>query len=153
MSSTTSCPSPVPSMSWIEPISTSSGWPGSTMLAVLRYPREVELQSTSPLLARCRPRHGAHLRPDRSAHRLLLPQRLRSTAAPHQVQRSRNRQAAHISHEQLRFASTHDHPAISTALACGTLFQMDQTASEDQGVLRHDRERSEDANLDRGALD
>src|SRR5262249_41067607 len=46
---------------------------------LLRYPREVELQSTSPLLARCRPRHGAHLRPDRSAHRLLLPQRLRST--------------------------------------------------------------------------
>jgi hypothetical protein len=32
MSSTTSCPSPVPSTLWIEPISTSSGWPGSTNL-------------------------------------------------------------------------------------------------------------------------
>jgi uncharacterized protein DUF4372/DDE family transposase len=115
----------------------------------LRYPREVEFQSTSPLLARCRPRHWARLRPDRGAHRFLFPQGLRSTAAPHQVQRSRNRQTAHIPHEQLRIAGTHDHPAVSTALARGTLFQVDQTASQDQGVLRHDRERSEDANLDR----
>jgi uncharacterized protein DUF4372 len=122
---------------------TQRGW------QLLRYPREVQFQSTSPLLARCRPRHGARLRPDRGAHRLLFPQGLRSTAAPHQVQRSRNRQAPHIPHEQLRIAGAHDHPAVSTALACGTLLQVDQTASEDQGFLRYDRERSEDANLDR----
>ena len=46
-------------------------------------------------------------------------------------------------------AGTLDHPAVSTSLARGTLFQVDQTASQDQGVLRHIRERSEDANLNR----
>jgi len=33
--------------------------------------------------------------------------------------------------------------------ACGTVFQMDQTAPTNQGVLWHNRERSKDANLDR----
>src|SRR5258705_236843 len=76
---------------------------------------------------------------------------LRSTkaAAPHQVQRPRNRQAARIPHEQLCIAGTHDRPAVPAALASGTVFQMDQAASTNQGVLRHDRERSEVANLDR----
>src|SRR5262245_425725 len=81
------------------------------------FSRQVELQSTTPLLACRRPSHGARLRPDRGAHRLLLAQGLRSTAASHQVQRSRNRQAARIPDEQLRIAGTHDRPAVPAALA------------------------------------
>lgn len=111
--------------------------------------RQVKLQSTAPLLTRRGPSHGTRLRPDRDAHRLLLAQRLRGTAAPHQVQRSRNRQAARIPHEQLCIARTYDRPAVPTTLACGAVFQMDQTAPSHQGVLRHNRERSEGANLDR----
>ena len=36
------------------------------------------------------------------------------------------------------------------ALAGGTIFQVDQTAPADQEILRHQRERGEDPNLDRG---
>ena len=106
-------------------------------------------RATAPLFARHRPSHGSRLRPDRGAHGLLLAQGLRGSAAPHQVQRSRNRKAVRIPHEQLCIARTHDHPALPATLARRTVFQMDQTAPANQSVLRYNRERSEDANLDR----
>jgi hypothetical protein len=45
-------------------------------------------------------------------------------------------QAARIPHKQLCIAGTHDRPVVPAALACGTVFQMDQTAPANQGVLR-----------------
>ena len=44
-----------------------------------------------------------------------------------------------------------DHRAnLQATLAGGTVLQMDQAAPADQSLLRHQRERREDANLDRG---
>ena len=45
----------------------------------------------------------------------------------------------------------HDHRAnLQAALAGGAVLQMDQAAPADQSLLRHQRERREDSNLDRG---
>ena len=41
-------------------------------------------------------------------------------------------------------------PDLQVAVASGIVFQVDQTAPTTQGILRHQRKRGEDANLDRG---
>jgi len=61
----------------------------------------------------------------------------------------RDRQAAGLSLQQLRVARPHHHQALPSALADRVVLQVDQAASTDQGVLRHDRECSQDADLDR----
>ena len=53
------------------------------------------------------------------------------------------------SYQQLRLTRTYHRPDLQVALASGTLLQMDQAASADQGILRPERERSEDSDLDR----
>ena len=54
-----------------------------------------------------------------------------------------------LSLQQLRVARPHHHQALPSALADRVVLQVDQAASTDQGVLRHDRECSQDADLDR----
>src|ERR1019366_6024307 len=49
----------------------------------------------------------------------------------------------------LHAAGTYHRPDLQVAVASGIVFQMDQTAPADQSILRDQRERSEDANLDR----
>jgi hypothetical protein len=62
-----------------------------------------------------------------------------------------NQQAAEVPDQQLH-ASGADHRAnLQAALAGVAVLQMDQAALAHQGLLRHQRERGEDANLDRGA--
>ena len=51
--------------------------------------------------------------------------------------------------QQLHPASADHRPDLQATLAGGTVLQMDQTASADQSLLRYQRERGEDANLDR----
>ncbi len=48
------------------------------------------------------------------------------------------------------FTRTYYRADLQVALASGTLLQMDQTASANQGVLRSERERREDPDPDRG---
>ena len=74
--------------------------------------------------------------------------RLPAAPATHQVLRCRTRQASGISNQQLRFASADDRPALPQPLAGRTVLQVDQAASSDQAVLRHHRERGQDANMD-----
>jgi hypothetical protein len=58
-------------------------------------------------------------------------------------------EAIPISHQQLCPARTYHRQDLQVALAGGIVFQMDQTASADQGILRDQRERREDPDLDR----
>lgn len=51
--------------------------------------------------------------------------------------------------QQLQSFGTNDHRALSEALANRAVLQMDQTAPQDQGLLRHLRECREDSDLDR----
>ena len=85
----------------------------------------------------------------RHAHRLLLAQGLPHAAATYQVQGSRDRQATGLSLQQLYVACPHHHQALPSALADRVVLQVDQAASADQNVLRHDRECCQDADLDR----
>ena len=74
------------------------------------------------------------------AHRLLLAKRLPRAAATYQVQGPGARQAAGLSLRRLRVARPHHHQALPSALADRVVLQVDQAASTDQGVLRHDRD-------------
>jgi hypothetical protein len=53
-----------------------------------------------------------------------------------------------IPHQQFRFTRPHHCSDLQVTLAGRTVLQMDQTASPDQSVLRRQRERGEDSNLD-----
>ncbi len=71
-------------------------------------------------------------------------------AAARELLRCRNRQAAEVPDQQLCASGADHRPNLQAALAGGTVLQMDQAAPADQGFLRHQRERGEDPNLDRG---
>src|SRR5271157_46827 len=89
------------------------------------------------------------LRSDGSLDRLLFAPRVQPSAAADQVQRSANRQAAGVPHQQFRPGRPHHRQALQMSLAGGTVLQMDQAAPAHQGVLRHQRKRRQIANLDR----
>jgi hypothetical protein len=93
--------------------------------------------------------HRPHLRSDGRPDGLLLQPELRHAAATHPIQRPQERQAAGVPDQQLPFAGTDDHRTVSLPMAGRTVLQVDQAASSDQAVLWHDRERREDADLDR----
>jgi Domain of unknown function (DUF4372)/Transposase DDE domain len=54
-----------------------------------------------------------------------------------------------FSDQQFRPARAHDYPTLPLALANRVVFQVDQTTSSYQSVLRHHRKRRQNSNLDR----
>src|SRR5215510_12888485 len=115
----------------------------------LCHSRQVQSQSSAPLLPQSRQKHGLDLRPNRRAHRLLFAQGLRCTVAQNQVQRPPVWKNSGLSDQQLRLARAHDHSALSLALANRIVLQMDQTASAYQSFFRYHRKRGQNSNLDR----
>ena len=65
------------------------------------------------------------------------------------VPRCRARQGLGLPDQQLRVACADHRPTLPLPLAGRTIFQVDQTASSDQAVLRHLRERGQNTNMDR----
>src|SRR6266705_3211077 len=115
---------------------------------LLCHPRQIEPQSPTSLFAPGRSKHGVDLRSDHCAQRLLLAPRLRYAPASCPIQRSHNRQASGVSHQQFHLAGVHHHRALSLPLAGRVVFQMDQAASSYQSLFRHLRERRQNPNLD-----
>ncbi len=116
---------------------------------VLYHPGQIQFTLSSRGRTPRRQVHGAALRSD---HYIDLPegqQGLPTASAMHQVLRCRTRQASGISDQQLRFACANHRSALPLPLAGRTILQMDQTAPQDQAVLRHHRECSQDTNMDR----
>ena len=74
---------------------------------------------------------------------------IRGAAAKDQVQRSGVGQTAGVPDQQLRVARLTIAQLYRLSLASGAVLQMDQAASSDQGVLRHQRERRQDPSVDR----
>ena len=68
--------------------------------------------------------------------------------APRQLSRSRKPRSGSGSSPTTSYFPHLPSPDLQVALAGGIVFQMDQTASADQGLLRHQRERREDPDLD-----
>ena len=105
-------------------------------------------EAKSFFVTRAKSKHGVDLRSDHRAQRLLLAPRLRYAPASCPIQRSHNRQAAGVSHQQFHLAGVHHHRALSLPLAGRVVFQMDQAASSYQSLFRHLRERRQNPNLD-----
>ncbi len=116
---------------------------------VLRYSHKIKHEQPTDLLAFRRQIHWADLRPDNSADEFLCRQRLSRPAASSAIQRSRDGQAAGVFDQLIQRPSHDDCDAVSRSLDGGIVFQMDQTAPADQAVFWHDRQRRQDANLDR----
>ena len=93
--------------------------------------------------------HSNRLRSDRRAHCLLHRQRLSASDSSSCCQR-REWQTLDLSDQQLCSQSRDDRSTLSATMAGRVVLQVDQAAPSDQDLSGHQRERSQDANLDRG---
>src|SRR5208283_1764099 len=71
-------------------------------------------------------------------------------AAKGELLRRGEEQASEVSDQQLYAVGADDCRHLQATLAGGAILQMDQAASAHQGLLRNQRERREDPNLDCG---
>jgi hypothetical protein len=88
------------------------------------------------------------LRSNGCADKLPVEQRLPNDAAPGGGQR-RQGQTAGVSDQQLCLGARGDCRSVPPALAGGGVLQVDQTAFAYQGALWHQRERGQNADMDR----
>src|SRR5438477_583133 len=61
-----------------------------------------------------------------------------------------NQKALQVSHQQLHASGNHYRTDLQIAMAGRIVLQVDQAAPPNQGILRYQRERGQDPNLDRG---
>jgi hypothetical protein len=74
---------------------------------------------------------------------------LSGKTSPHSLLRFKEQQNPRVSDQQPRPSGHYDCRPLSLPLAGGTVFQMDQTASQNQSLLWHYRECSQNSDLDR----
>jgi len=89
------------------------------------------------------------MRSDNPADRAEVSRGLSRQAQTSKVSRRRDQQNPGVSLQQFSVARYDHCPALQTALAGGTLLQVDQAASTHQEFLWYYRERCEDPDLDR----
>src|SRR2546422_10161260 len=118
-------------------------------IRILRDPRQESYRVRTSLFHDSLQVHWRAQRPDHHVQRLLRSQRLSRQTPPDFLSRRRKQQTPRFLDQQLHVVRRYRRTALSLPLAGRTLFQMDQTASAHQGVLRHLGERVEDSNLDR----
>ena len=114
----------------------------------LCHSRQNQHQIQKTLLPSGRSGYRFSLRSNHFTHRQCFAKRLPWQAQTGQVPRCDNRQDLGIFNEQFQSACLNDSPVVSQSLASGTIFQMDQTESQNQKLLRYIRKRCEDPNLD-----
>ena len=116
---------------------------------ILRYSWQIQ-STVSPYVFASRGQgHGIALRSNRYPSGTEGQKGLPTAPAAHQVSRCRTQQRPNLYYQQLRFACTDHRPALPLPLAGRAILQVDQTASSYQTLLRHLRERSENADMDR----
>lgn len=115
---------------------------------VLCDPRQIESEVPQALFPSSRQINGHRVRSIDPADRTKVGRGLSRQAQTSKISRRRNQQNFGVSIQQLPVACHHHRPALQTTLAGGTLFQMDQTESTYQELLRHFRERRKDSDLD-----
>ena len=116
---------------------------------VLRHAREAQHELPLCVLRTGRSMHRTDLRSRHRAEQLLRRPRLSRAAAPSAFQGPTDRQVARVLDRQLRYSSIERLRVVQEPLAGGVVLQEDQTASADQTILRHSRERREKPSLDR----
>ena len=90
------------------------------------------------------------LRSHRHSDRYRLGESVPGRVAARELSRFGNEEAVQVSHQQFHALCTYYRQDIQVPLAGRIVLQVDQAAPADQGFLRHQRERGEDPNLDRG---
>ena len=88
------------------------------------------------------------MRPDHCPQRLLREKKLPGKTTAYSLLRCREQQNTRVSDQQLCPSGNNHRRPVSLPLAGGAVFQMDQAASQNQGVLWDNRECREDSDLD-----
>ena len=116
---------------------------------VLYHPRQIQSAISQGLFTPRGQGYRADLRPDHCLDQHQSQQGIPATPTLYQVPRCRAQQRLALPDQQLRTACADHRTALPLPLAGRTIFQVDQTASSDQAVLRHLRERGQNTNMDR----
>jgi hypothetical protein len=116
---------------------------------IFRNTWKIESSDQAAILTQSRSFDRPNLRPDCHTDRLLFEQSLQQTFATHLIQRSRNEKDADLYNQPFCLARTDHHRTLSKSMASGIIFQMDQTTSAHQEILRYIRERGKNTDLDR----
>src|SRR6202142_3133034 len=122
--------------------------PVSDPHGLLRHAGQKEPPVSSPKESSRGQNDGTTVRSNHRPNGLQHRRGISSVFAPRQVCRSRHRQAPGVSDQQLCARRADDYQAIQVPLASGAFLQMDQETPAHQSVLRHLRQRGEDAGLD-----
>lgn len=86
--------------------------------------------------------------PDRNAHRVLPEAALSRSTAQNKIPRPR-RAGAGVSDQRFFTACPDDSRTLQGSVADRTILQMDKATPAHQGLLRHECQRRQDADLDR----
>ena len=74
--------------------------------------------------------------------------RLSGKAASYKIFRCRERQIIHFPYKSIHASGVNDRRVVSIPVASGNIFQMDQTAFENQKILWHIRKCCQNSNMD-----
>jgi len=89
------------------------------------------------------------MRPDHRTPEFLCPEELPGKTTDNPVSRCEYQQKAGLSHQQFSASGKNHCGSLQMSVASRTLFQMDQAASEDQGILWYHLKCCQDSDLDR----
>jgi hypothetical protein len=115
--------------------------------SILCYTRQ-QRQIPPALLSEDRQNVRTQIRPDHNAARLLRQERLSRKAPANRLLRRKAKQESGFLDKQFHATGTNDHRDLPQTLADRVILQVDQTASANQGVLRHIRECGQNTNMD-----
>ena len=99
-------------------------------------------------LSEDRQNNRSEIRPSDNPTRLLRQKKLSRKAQAYCLLRQDPEQKTGFPDQQLRLTGSDHHGDLSQTVADRIVFQMDQAAPADQGVLRYIRERGQNTNLD-----
>ena len=119
---------------WISPVSTDE-----QRRRFLRDPHQIENVVSSSLFPSSRQVNRSQMRPNHSADRKQIENRLPPTTPSRQVSRPRKRKNLRFPDQQCRNPGQNGSRSIPFSVESGTFFQMDKTAPTDQIVLRNIR--------------
>src|SRR5215471_3854233 len=116
---------------------------------LLCHPSAQELSFYPTYLASGRQEQRCAVRSNHHSALVLLCQGLSCSAPSHSLLGCRAGETAGVSHQQFHSSRKGDRRVVPSSLASRIVFQMDQTTSAHQGLLRNFGERCEDPDLDR----
>src|SRR5713226_3423127 len=150
ISSTRFCRRPGRSTSWIAAMWLRAPVYLHAQRGLLWRAHQLQRLAPASLLPCSRQDHRSSIRSHCHLDRHRLRQIVPGATPPRELSRCQNQKTVQVSHQQLHASGNYHRPDLQVAVASGIVFQMDQTAFTHQGLLRYQRERGEDPNLDRG---